>query len=356
VFEFIAGRTLEGHLREFGAVTLEQAKQWFSQLASALQHAHGLGIVHRDVKPANIIVREPDGSCCLVDFGIALTADEAERLTKEGYVIGTPGYMSPEQMRGDDVDHATDIYSLSVCLYEALSGTRMQPGQYLRLSSINESIPVAIDELIEECLTDRDQRLDDLDFFIRRLNEALRPKVALSSVLSEGRLADLQAALTEMTPEEFRDRPAGQRALIVARVADLAKSGDPRLEMPIVHHLNLLVHLGARLNPDEYREVIQIALDWGFTHTYQNGDIGKSNLRVTLAREASLFFAPVHRMVAAEVLEFFDRVSLSELDEWQLNGVRQVVSNLLANRACDDELVPPLVALRRRVDDLYREM
>ena len=122
IFEHIEGTTLKQLIHDEGAIPLDDARIWFSQLASALGHAHSHGIVHRDVKPANIIIRLDRESCALVDFGIALTASQAERLTRTGYVVGTPGYMSPEQMAGEDVDARTDIFSLAVCLYEALAG------------------------------------------------------------------------------------------------------------------------------------------------------------------------------------------------------------------------------------------
>jgi eukaryotic-like serine/threonine-protein kinase len=116
IFDYISGQTLRAWMDENGVVPIEKAKSWFTQLASALAHAHGLGVVHRDVKPENIIIRQPTDSCCLVDWGIALSPDEVKRLTRSGYVIGTPGYMSPEQLAGEEIDHRTDIYNLGLVL------------------------------------------------------------------------------------------------------------------------------------------------------------------------------------------------------------------------------------------------
>ena len=152
IFQFVDGLNLRQLMAKEGACQLGEARQWFHQIASALEYAHTLGIVHRDVKPENIIITPDRESAYLVDFGIALSAEEARKLTKSGYVIGTPGYMSPEQQSGDEVDRRTDVYSLGVTLYEALAGKPITFGTYEELSLVNEAIPPQIDELIEDCL------------------------------------------------------------------------------------------------------------------------------------------------------------------------------------------------------------
>jgi len=345
---------LERELGTWVALSLEDARLWFTQLASALQHAHDAGIIHRDVKPANIIVRVGGESCCLVDFGIALTATDVERITKSGYVIGTPGYMSPEQESGDELDARTDIFNLGVCLYEALAGVSLPRGDYKPLSSINEATPPAIDELIQECLEPREMRLASADLFAKQLAQALRPKVSLSSVLSEGTLEDLQTALAEMTPIEYGERPAGQRMLISSKVADLTSSSKPRLEMPVVSLLQTLIHLGTRLPTDEYEEIVDWGLVWGFEHSYQTGEVGKVRLRRALGAEAPSLPPSLHAMVVKKVLAFFGPKNLAEFEEAHLHGARELVSNLLANRACEAD-APSLAALRRQIDSEQRE-
>ena len=354
IFEYIEGLTLRNHLSDDGGpITLDAARLWFAQLTSALQHAHDRGIVHRDVKPANIIIRTGEESCAIVDFGIALTKTEAERITKSGYVIGTPGYMSPEQQAGEELDARTDVYNLGVCLYEALSGNPMPHGDYRPLSGLNESIPPAIDELIQGCLEERDLRVESAEVFSKRLADALRPRVSLTSVLAEGRLSDLATALADMTPADYGERPAGQRGLIISKVVDIASSGEARFEIPIVSLLQRLIHLGTRLSAEEYAEIVDLGLIWGFDHVYETGEFGKSRLRRELGQEAYTLPPSLHAMVTKKVLEFFDQRNLKELKEYQLNGARDLVSNLMANRACEDA-APRLMFLRREIDQEQR--
>jgi tRNA A-37 threonylcarbamoyl transferase component Bud32 len=117
---FIPGRSLADVLRQEGRLSLERAQRILEQVANALDYAHSRGVVHRDLKPANIILDSND-QAVLVDFGIARAADSAQ-LTRVGQVPGTPGYMSPEQVRGEAVDYRTDLYSLGILAFELLSG------------------------------------------------------------------------------------------------------------------------------------------------------------------------------------------------------------------------------------------
>jgi len=94
------------------------------QIAIALQHAHDQNVIHRDLKPANIMITK-DGTPRIMDFGLARLQDENEPgVTRDGQILGSPAYMSPEQIRGKDIDHRTDIFSLGVILYEMLTGKR----------------------------------------------------------------------------------------------------------------------------------------------------------------------------------------------------------------------------------------
>ena len=120
VMEYVEGRPLDEWLAERGAMPEEEARQLFRQVLEALDYAHSRGVVHRDLKPGNILVR-PDGTAAVTDFGIAKVLG-GSRLTRTGTVMGTAHYMSPEQVLGRPVDRRSDIYSLGVTLYEALTG------------------------------------------------------------------------------------------------------------------------------------------------------------------------------------------------------------------------------------------
>jgi predicted Ser/Thr protein kinase len=120
VMEYLDGRTLGQIIRQEGPLAAEKVIGVLRQLAGALDYAHQQRLVHRDVKPGNVVVNS-QGHATLTDFGVARAAQET-RLTTTGALIGTPQYMSPEQAQGYDVDHRTDIYSLAVVAYEMLTG------------------------------------------------------------------------------------------------------------------------------------------------------------------------------------------------------------------------------------------
>ena len=129
--QYLAGQTLQQHIRSTERLAVEQVAHWCHEVAVALDHAHRHGVLHRDIKPANIIITH-DGRVYLTDFGLAraLTDDEGHAaLTGTGYVLGTLAYMSPEQARGTaELTPASDVYALGVTLYEAL--TRGVPFRY----------------------------------------------------------------------------------------------------------------------------------------------------------------------------------------------------------------------------------
>ena len=122
VMELVEGETLQSRLRARGRLDLPETIRLLEQVASALDHAHANQVVHRDVKPANIMI-EPSGQVKVMDFGIA-KLETAANLTSTGLIMGTPNYMSPEQARGLKVDGRSDLFSLGCVLYECLTGTR----------------------------------------------------------------------------------------------------------------------------------------------------------------------------------------------------------------------------------------
>ncbi len=120
VMKFIAGRPLDGVLKELGPLPIPMIQMIMQQVGSAFGYAHRRGIVHRDIKPANIMIDE-EGWAVVTDFGIAKVS-QAEGLTMTGMTVGTPTYMSPEQCMAQDVTGASDQYSLGVVAYEMITG------------------------------------------------------------------------------------------------------------------------------------------------------------------------------------------------------------------------------------------
>jgi tRNA A-37 threonylcarbamoyl transferase component Bud32 len=120
VFEYVEGETLKDRIRRMGRLPVDEAIAYAIEIARALNAAHTRHIVHRDVKPQNVLIDE-EGSAKVTDFGIARSLDE-EGLTAEGRVLGTTDYVSPEQALGHDVNGQSDIYSLGIVLYEMLVG------------------------------------------------------------------------------------------------------------------------------------------------------------------------------------------------------------------------------------------
>ena len=128
--EFIAGRTLAQIIRNGDTVPLARKVHWLSELCAGLAHAHTSGIVHRDVKPSNLLIAHGTGTLRLVDFGIA-HGNEASGMTMAGMVVGTPQYMSPEQITGQPVDARSDIFSVGSVAYELLTGRQAFGGDNL---------------------------------------------------------------------------------------------------------------------------------------------------------------------------------------------------------------------------------
>ncbi len=195
--EFIDGQTL--NLKR-DSVNLHKAIDIGIQIADGLAAAHEKGIVHRDIKPENIMVRK-DGIAQIMDFGLAkLRASRASRLTKEGSTVGTAGFMSPEQIQGQDTDHRSDIFSLGVLLYELLTGELPFKGVHetallyeivnvdpVPMSTVKSEIDPELDRIILECLQkDPEERYQSVKEISRDLKRFKREssKARVSRVIS----------------------------------------------------------------------------------------------------------------------------------------------------------------------------
>lgn len=121
VLEFVRGETLDSGVQRLGAFPWSRAVPWFVEVLDALEYAHSKNIIHRDVKPANVLV-EMSGHVKVLDFGMAKLLDAKRQLTAPGMTLGTICYMSKEQLLGKALDARSDVYSLAVSLYEVATG------------------------------------------------------------------------------------------------------------------------------------------------------------------------------------------------------------------------------------------
>src|SRR2546425_563345 len=166
VMPYVEGESLREHLQREGQLPLDEAFRITRAVASALDFAHGHGVIHRDIKPENILIS--GGEAVVADFGIgrAITAAARDTLTGTGIAIGTPGYMSPEQATGGArLDGRSDIYSLACVLYEMLAGdppyvassahaiaARQSMDPVPRLRTLREKGPAAVEQVIGQAL------------------------------------------------------------------------------------------------------------------------------------------------------------------------------------------------------------
>ena len=229
--EYVEGHNLKEVLAQGRTLTFDQIGDLVAQVADALDFAHAKGIVHRDVKPANIILIEGNRAK-ITDFGIAKIASGGANLTTTGQFLGTPNYMAPEQIKGAPVDGRTDIFSLGICLYECLTRRKPFGGDSLTsisykivhepfppLHEINPQIPEGFSDVVGTCLakdpTKRYQRAKDMATALRAVIRGERPVRPTDPMLAE---------------ETMVTRDRSEREKIAAAAA--AAAGAPAPAMP----------------------------------------------------------------------------------------------------------------------------
>ncbi len=163
--EYLEGESLQAHLERRRAVPLADALRIARETARGLAAAHRLGLVHRDVKPANLWLEAPDGRVKILDFGLARPAEQAAAISQSGLVIGTPAFMAPEQARGEPLDGRSDLFSLGVVLYRLCTGampfraptaagllTALAVDRPPRPSALAAGLPAEVDRLVLDLL------------------------------------------------------------------------------------------------------------------------------------------------------------------------------------------------------------
>jgi hypothetical protein len=245
VMAYVDGTTLSSRLRDGAVLAPADAVPILRDVALALGSAHARNVIHRDIKPENILVDRATGRAMVTDFGIARLADalQSGALTRTGQVLGTVGYMSPEQVTGSDVDGRSDLYSLGVVAFETLSGrlpfdgpapvvivahaTKPAPP----LASVAPHLSPALCAVIDRCLRkDPTQRYDSGDILAAAFEEAVGARVA-SAPTAVARGGE-ERVLTEREAERVWQRAAELQAGIgsasAPRAPTAAVSAVPR--------------------------------------------------------------------------------------------------------------------------------
>jgi len=244
--EFIDGKALSRVIAEERVLSIERVIHITNQIAEALTAAHALNIVHRDLKPDNIMITRKGNEHDFVkvlDFGIAKTVtEEGENLTKTGFVLGTPVYMSPEQILGEKLDVRSDLYSLAIIVYEMLSGrlpfTGDNPqavmmkriiGEPVRLRTVAPMLSESIETVVMNGLArDRDHRTPSARVFADELSRAIYSGTQIMGGVVTGRLGDSGSAprdTKERAP--FKTNVDHTPAFTGQEESELARSHEP---------------------------------------------------------------------------------------------------------------------------------
>ncbi len=243
--EYVEGQNIKEILSQGRALSFDQIGDIIAQIAEALDFAHSKGIIHRDVKPANIILLDGNRAK-ITDFGIAKIASGGANLTSTGQFLGTPNYMAPEQIKGTPVDGRTDIFSLGICLYECLTRRKPFGGDSLTsisykivhepfppLHEINPQIPDGYEEVAALCLAKdpakRYQRAKDLATALRAVLRGERP-VKAEPLLEEETMITSDRERLPTIEVPFPDAPAGTpvaKAAASTIAVPAAKAGSP---------------------------------------------------------------------------------------------------------------------------------
>ena len=224
VMELIDGITLKQYMEKKGTLNWKETLHFAMQIAKALEHAHGQGIVHRDIKPHNVMVLK-NGSAKVTDFGIARLMSQSNTLTKEA--LGSVHYISPEQAKGGRVDNRSDLYSLGVVMYEMMTGRAPYDGdspvavaiQHINggatmPSVLNPNIPGGLEQIIMKCMaTDPSQRYNSATALLYDLEELRKNPDILFTFGSDAALDEVLKVYPgkRQQPRTAAERAAGVR-------------------------------------------------------------------------------------------------------------------------------------------------
>ena len=266
--EYVDGPTLDQVLTEAGPLSAERMFSILAQTGVALDYAHSKGIVHRDIKPANIML-SADGTAKIADFGIAKIT-EAENLTMTGTIVGTPHYMSPEQVQGQPVDGRSDQFSLAVIAYEMLTGEKPYTGEHLTTvvykivaeepvppHRLNPSLSTGIENVLRKALAKKAEgRYRNCQDFIESLEKACGATKGWKSMprgglLNAATMVDMKApAIAAPAPAALPPpRRKGRADPITATAEAGRKPGFPAFLLAVLVAAGLLALIGWQAAP-----------------------------------------------------------------------------------------------------------
>ncbi len=257
VMDYIEGQDLQDVVGKDGRLPIARAVRIVAQICSALSHAHKRGVIHRDLKPRNIMLIDAEDVMDfvkVVDFGIAkpFDADQSEALTLEGYVVGTPLYMSPEQCSGGKVDARTDIYALAILLYKMITGVNPISGKNLTEIMSNQinmqplpfedacqyvHVPRSIQSVIFRALSkDADLRQSSMSEFRKELNDAFEHESAKRAGREEEQHGTVViGGMATFDPEAKGE--IGSHSKIIDKLREKAEAGDTSAQYDLVLRL-----------------------------------------------------------------------------------------------------------------------
>ena len=240
--ELLKGKSLYQHRQEDRMFSDEEVIELGKQVSRGLAAAHDCGIVHRDIKPGNIWIEEPSGRVKILDFGLALAGQGTDRFSGRGSVVGSPGYLAPEQARDDPVDDRTDLYSLEVVMYELCVSQLPQvattmPGQLLAILAheptpireLDSDVKTALADVIHCALSkeprDRPDSAAHLEAMLEYAAEAEDEPVSEKLVAEEPAVGGLAMPVVAVAPKMGEAKNTKTKPVITTKPAVSKKAG-----------------------------------------------------------------------------------------------------------------------------------
>ena len=287
--ELVAGRDLRGILEERGKLPADEAVDIFQQICLALEAAHGVGILHRDLKPQNVMREDNTGRVVVMDFGLARMIDSHDGMTQTGALVGTIDYMSPEQALGKDLDQRSDIFALGLIGYEMLTGSmpfraesmvasllKRTQQRAVPMSDVDKNIPGTLSNIIAKCLekdpANRYQRAEELEADLRSWKST--GKVSASSMRRRmNRVRELPWPRLAIAGVLIVAIAAGASWFVISRQRAVGLVAHGPVSVLVGDFAN---HTGDPLLDNSLEQMLSVALEGAsFINAYSRGDARK---------------------------------------------------------------------------------